>query len=274
MNEDRFSSRYGVGPQKQQLAQHEVPRWVRGEFEYILHKYSGVRIRLILYEWLRPLIWKITGDRPKDPGHIDYWEIWGRPYVQHVINKCDWWEFFEICEYAHAVIVEYTSRAEEFEIENNKLFAHDLMAWKFEEGKIVPARPDEVAKIFEQAKGLLAETKYAGPNEQFRKANGHLSEKPEPDTENCVKDAVGALEGVANIVTGQPNQTLGGLLSNGYLRPLLPDKLHGVFERLWAYRSSEPGVGHANTGTSTVGVEEAEWVLAMCATSMVFLAKK
>jgi len=125
MIDDRFSSRYGVGLQKQQSDQHEVPRWVRGEFEYIFHKCSRIG-RRTFYDWLRPLIWKITGERPKDPGHIDNWGIWGRPYVQQVINECDWWEFFEICEYAHAVILEYTSRAEDFKNEINKLFAYDL----------------------------------------------------------------------------------------------------------------------------------------------------
>jgi hypothetical protein len=211
-----------------------------------------------------------TGERPKDPGHIDNGGIWGRPYVQQVINECDWWEFFEICEYAHAVILEYTSRAEDFENEINKLFAHDLMAWKFEEGKTVPARPDEVAKIFEQAKGMLADTKYVGPNEQFRKANGHLNEKPHPDTENCVKDALGALEGVAQIVTDKPRAPFGDLIK-GPLKTRIPLHLLGALEKLYVYRGNEPGVAHANDGESSVGLAEAEWVLGMCATGIVYL---
>ena len=49
------------------------------------------------------------------------------------------------------------------------------------------------------------------PARQWRKAQEHLSKRP-PDHENCVKDAVGALEGVARILTGKTGQTLSKIL--------------------------------------------------------------
>jgi hypothetical protein len=275
MSIQRFSDRYGVGPKRQQLGRDELPVWVRGEFEFIFNAHSGDAARKGLYIELRPLMWKLSGQRPGDLSDSSLWGFWGRPNVQFVLERCDWPEFFGICETAYELVRKQSQQtAKGFEIAVNKMFATDLMAWKFEDGIIVSARPAEIQEIFTEVSGLLAGPRFAGPNEQFRKANAHLSEKPIPDTENCVKDAVGALEGVARIVTGEPKETLGALLSKGILKSSLPLHLHGVIERLWVYRSDEPGVGHAKIDLSTVGLEEAEWVHAMCATSIVYLVKK
>src|SRR6266487_2814886 len=50
-------------------------------------------------------------------------------------------------------------------------------------------------KIVAAAKGILRDADLAGPNDQFGNALAAFNRRPEPDTENCVKDAVGAAEG-------------------------------------------------------------------------------
>lgn len=270
---ESFRQRNNTVDEQPPTPRDEVPEWLRREVAHKIEALVGEDLSLLtydrktlVYEAFRPWIWKILNRAPV----VKVGQAWVHSDIEETFAECQWDEFYELCELTFTLLYQ---RAR-FQNEVNELFGHEVMAWHFEEGEIVPTRPVEISEIFEEVKGLLSDPMYLGPNEQFRKANQHLSKRPEPDTQNCVKDAVGALEGVAQKVTQQPKQTLGGLLSNGYLIPFLPTQLHGVVERLWAYRSDEPGVGHANTGTSTVGFEEAEWVLAMCATSMVFLVKK
>ena len=47
-----------------------------------------------------------------------------------------------------------------------------------------------------------------------------------------------------------------------------------IIERLYVYRGDESGVAHAKTDASSVGFEEADWVLSMSATAMVYLMNK
>jgi hypothetical protein len=198
--------------------------------------------------------------------------------IKKLIYQCKWYEFYDICELAYQVLAEIRpsrrGQLDEFESKVNGIFAMDLLPWCLNDGLITPARPAEITEIIEQAKSLLSDPRFLGPDEQFRKANQHMAKRPEPDTENCVKDAVGALEGIARIVTNQHTRTLGQILNREPMKSMVPSLLLAAIEKVYAYRGDEPGVAHGQTGPSTIGIEEADWVLSMCATSMVYLAKR
>lgn len=211
-----------------------------------------------LFEAFRRWVWKILDRAPNGS--------WGE--IEEILVQCQWDEFYETTELACSLL-HYRERRK-FQNEVNDLLAYEVMAWRFEDGEFWPTRPDEITMIFEEAKGLLSDPKYAGPNDQFRKANQHLSKRPDPDTQNCVKDAVGALEGVAQIVTNNLNTPFDTLVK-GPLKDLIPLHLLQAINRLYIYRGNEPGVAHADDGESSVSLAEAELVLGMCATSIVYL---
>ena len=121
---------------------------------------------------------------------------------------------------------------------------------------------------------MLHQPRFGGPDEDFTKAAAFLSNRPKADTDNCVKDAVGALEAVANIVLGTDRQTLGSLVKSHLRQPDIPATLSTIIDKLWGYRSSQPGVGHGSSIPSEVPMEEAEWVLGMCGLTMIYLSKK
>lgn len=260
-----FRQRNQIGPDQQPRQRDELPRWIRGEFVHKLQKYNHSASMTAFYEALRPLIWEVTSKKPFGQAS---WDL-----IEDVLMRCPWGDFFEAAELAVTFIPDPTE-AVFFQIDMNKLFAQDLLAWCFEEGEIVLAQPAEITAIIEEVKGILADPRFAGPNDDFRKANGHLNEKPTPDTENCVKDAVGALEGVAKIITVQPNATLGDLLKKGRLKTDIPLHLNRLMNELYAYRSSEGGVAHGKTGESTIPIEEANFVLSACASSIAYLGQK
>jgi hypothetical protein len=126
----------------------------------------------------------------------------------------------------------------------------------------------------EQAASLLVtEERFRGPAEQWEKARTHLNKRP-PDAENCVKDAIGALEGTARIITGQKSKTLGDLT-----RPIADQlgfhpTLGGAMSKLYGFRGDEPGIGHGATEPSRGLIEEAEMVLHWSAAAIAFLVKK
>lgn len=275
-----FSRRYAFAPQKQPRPRDEVPVRVRGEFLHILDQVSPGLLAMTdpfkraFYEQIRPYIWEVLEKPPPNIGSLegtfDAIEAIGK-----TIYQCEWFKFYDICELAYEVLAEkLPRRLDGFESAVNEIFAMDLLPWCFKDGLITPARPAEITEIFEQAKSLLSDPRFMGPDEQFRKANQHLAKRPDPDTENCVKDAVGSLEGIARIVTKQPDRTLGQILNREPLKSMVPSLLLAAIEKVYAYRGDAPGVAHGQTGPSTIGIEEADWVLSMCAATMVYLAKR
>jgi hypothetical protein len=121
---------------------------------------------------------------------------------------------------------------------------------------------------------LLNDPKFRGPDEQFAKAVGHLNKRPEPDEENCVKDAVGALEAVTNILVGTSNEQLNKLLEKEPIKSVVHPTIRQSIEKIYAYRGAAPGAGHGQVGASVVGVAEATWVLATSAATILYLTTK
>ncbi len=101
-----------------------------------------------------------------------------------------------------------------------------------------------------------------------------LNQRPEPDEENCVKDAVGALEAVANIVAGTAGVQLNTMLNQEPFRSGIHPTIRQSIEKIYAYRGAAPGVGHGQVGPSVVGVSEAIWVLATTAATIIYFVAK
>jgi hypothetical protein len=70
----------------------------------------------------------------------------------------------------------------------------------------VGARVQEAA--IAEARGILRDSDLSGPDDQYQKAIGFFNRRPEPDCENCAKEAVSAVEGVARVLLNDHSITL------------------------------------------------------------------
>ena len=120
----------------------------------------------------------------------------------------------------------------------------------------------------------MSSPRFSGPDEQYRKAIDHLNKRPEPDEENCVKDAVGAVEGVANIIAGTSGAQLTHLLAKDRLKSALPPTVKEALKKVYAYRGAAPGAAHSLVGPPTVDLDDATWVLTVSAATLIYLEGK
>lgn len=97
----------------------------------------------------------------------------------------------------------------------------------------------------------LAAPRYHSVKEHWRKALSYSSGDA-TDPTNAAKEAVCAVESMARIVTGEPKQTLGKLISilraSGKIDGALAKSLEGV----WGFASDSPGVRHGGSTLPTV----------------------
>ena len=102
-----------------------------------------------------------------------------------------------------------------------------------------------------------------------------MDERPEPDVENCVKDAVGALEGVARTLVGKPSAPLKGILNNDPFKLNIHPALRESLLKVEGYEGDAPGAGHAKVAEKrNVEIADAEFVLTTCAAGILFLISK
>ncbi len=278
MTEEVFSQREGYAAPTTLKPFDYLSPWVResttnsiGDLVLSTSVSPGI-FGLNIYPLFRPYIWKVLGIQPPNSpmgGPFKY-------YIPAVLDKCPWYEFYDILEQIFKQRFEYMEeKLKEFSLNINAIFARDGIAWKLEKGRIVRVLDPKITKQIKEVSALLADPRFKGPDEQYEKALGHLNRRPIPDEENCAKDAIGALEGVANIIVGKTGKQLNELLKKEpqYINGIHPT-IREAIDKVYAYRGVTPGVSHAQIGPATMDPADAIWVLAFSSATILYLVEK
>ncbi len=189
-----------------------------------------------------------------------------------VLEKCSWDIFYDIAE----VLVEHAHYALRDQLHNelNEIFLRNYLAYQLRDGKVERVGTRIEDQVVAKARGILRDDDLAGPNEQFLKAVGFFSQRPLPDVENCVKEAVGAAEGVARVLLEDPSILLSDAARElGKHRGVHPT-LQKLIQNLYAYRGDAEGAAHGKTGAKpSVTLADAELVLNASAALIVYMAR-
>jgi hypothetical protein len=273
-----FSHRHGVGTRGKAVPYNRVPKSARKRLATLVEHRSRSTYRergpLPSFPELYREVYLALGKRPEVLNEAS-WEqvVYAKLSVQSLIMTSRWEQFYNICD----VLLEFCSggQGERFREELDALFLeeglpYEVVGWKIEWRGGIPLFREAITS----ALGLLKSGPgLAGPAEQLAKALEHLNRRP-PDAENCVKDAVGALEGAARILSDEPKRTLGPLLRSLATRLKVHPALAEAMSSVYGYSSDEEAVRHGATTALKGPVEEAELVLHWCAASIVYLVRK
>ena len=82
------------------------------------------------------------------------------------------------------------------------------------------------------------------------------------------------MEGVAKIIARKPDMPLSDLLKGDPFKSAIHQTLIEALDKIYAYRGAVTAHGQTGSQSRYYGTEEAEWVLGMSATTMVFLSNK
>lgn len=275
MYPELFSKRQGLRPTSDGLMYEDVPKTARIGLYHIIEthfdKWDSERHQayLKLYRGICVAI-RI----PRDRGVIYYFQA--SRTIEELCNKCSWFQFYDICEVVWDMLSTrpYRDDSSQFSANINTLFREEQLGFELKEGKIEKIGSGFIDAKIKEVRYLLKEPEFKGADDQFEKAIKALNVRPNPDVENCIKDAIGAIESVGRILTNNEKALLDDIINNAARRRVIPKPLDQTFIKLYAYRGNEPGVAHGAVGKSTVTVDEAELVLAMSAAMIIYLVKK
>lgn len=194
--------------------------------------------------------------------------------IEELINTCEWWQFYDICEVMWLTLEYPWGKRNELSEQANILLQEERLGFEMRDGKIEKVGSGFVDAQIKEARYLLKEPEFKGADKHFEKAVKALNVRPNPDVENCVKDAVAAIESVGRILINDDKALLDNIVKDMAKNGVIPKPLDQVILKIYAYRGDQPGVAHGMVGPSQVTIDEAEFILAMSAAIIIYLIKK
>jgi len=258
-----FSDRYGYAARPavdpSDLLREAAPEGVRVGFLSMFEK-------LLSPGGLRAIVCKVLRKRPDPDNWSAYPNIWNE--VQDLVHRAPWPKFYDIVEATVSSLERYERPQITEDI--NTLFADENLAWHVVEGEVVLRTGDVSDEVVAHAIDALEEANRPTAASELRKAMAALSKKPDPDTRDAVRSALGAMEALARDITGDRKSTLGEILkAKG--KDLLAPPLPQAFAQIWGYASDV--ARHVDEQREPT-LEEAVFVVGVVGSAIALLSRR
>lgn len=259
---ERFSDRQGYGPTAAQITVREdAPSELRDAIPLIAED-AGMKP-----SDMRRVICRILLERPDPENWSEYPNI--SEEVTWLMRKAEWYKVYDISEALYDELAAEPNQwsEDQFERRLNDFLVEKGIGWELCNGQIISRGSETFAKSTREVPDRLDESGYQRAANEMREALGDLSRRPAPDVTGAIQHAIAALEATAREVAGQPNSTLGKLVS--VLE--LPAPLDQAVQKLGGYASDRGR--HIREG-QVVDHAEAELIVAVAGSLCEFLLQR
>jgi len=268
---DLFSKRYGLRPTPEGLMYEDVPERARVGSYHLVERFFGGEHQishLHLYQEICVAL-RIPRERGLNAHSASV-------VIERLIKNCEWHQFYDVCEVVWETlsVSNYSSDQREFALQVNVLFREEQLGFEMRDGKVEKVGSGFIDAKVKEARYLLKEPEFKGADELFEKAIKALNERPKPDAENCIKDAVASVESVGKIIRKDKNARIDNIIKDAIQKGVIPRLLGDPIIKLYAYRGNEPAIAHGGIEPSKVTEDEAEFVLSITAAIIIYLVKK
>lgn len=189
--------------------------------------------------------------------------------IYDYFSKCEWYEVYDFLEFT----LNY-SRAKDFHQAVNEVLARELSGYRFIGNVITDVTDEQEIKLLED---VLADKNFPSVKSHLQRALELMSDRENPDYRNSIKESISAVESFAQIVTGDPNATLGKALSKlehsgSHIK--IHSALKSAFSSLYGYTSNEGGIRHAMLDEPNLSVADAKFFLLACTSFINYMKAK
>jgi hypothetical protein len=209
--------------------------------------------------------------------------------VQEVLRALAWDKVYDFCERLHNHLARDVGHYwnQEFELETPKaevqayitdeiqrLLAEEGLAFEFSDGLVWRRGRKHTVDVTTRAQLVLGDPRLESARKHYGKALQFFRKPFKPDYENAVKEAVCAVEAAGKTLFPQAKAATLGDLAKWFLSTqdiAIPKALVQTITGIYAYRSGGEGVGHGGAAGGAATSEVAEYVLAVCASQIIYL---
>jgi hypothetical protein len=218
-----FSTRHGLGPSKGAPIYDDAPMGLRIGLwnlieDVVEHNIppTGLPRYADLYNKITSAFHIERAERPKWKDELKnlvlYIFKWNQVFdlIQCLFTEVHYCEYDPGPEGWFEDPKKYADARYKYTIKINGILSAENIGWTLKSG-ILERSGNEVLTeaVMNQARALLSNPLYKGPEDQFNRALKFYNQPLKPDKANCIKEAVGALEGLVRILTKDPAISLG-----------------------------------------------------------------
>jgi len=274
----RFSQRVGLRPAQKALQTESVDHELRNGLWSIYHEFVLKEFRPESYHW------PARGNELKGSNleHLffAYWfEVFEAPTdtiptdIDSAVDVVRKWFFAgnygDVYDFLEATIGNFTTIADLQGLWNTMLARHNS-AFRLVDGVATRiASPEEIAAI-----ETALDVKLKGVRTHLKAALDMLSDRKSPDYRNSIKEAISAVESLAQSLTGNAKATLGEALK--MLAPAVG--MHPAFKdalaKLYGFTSDADGIRHAILDEPVVSHTDALFMLVACSAFVNYVVGK
>lgn len=209
--------------------------------------------------------------------------------TEEALNKLGWEKLYDFCERLHEQLSRQTGYwgDDTYQVTTTKsnvqayianelqrIFLEEGLAFEFEEGVVRRRGRKHTVDQTTRAQLVLGDTRLANARRHYEKALLFFRNPTKPDFENCVKEAVCAVEAAGKALFPSAKATTLGDLAKWFSSTkevAVPKALVKTIDGIYAYRSGGDGVGHGGAEGGAATAEVAEYVLSVCASQIIYL---
>lgn len=204
---------------------------------------------------------------------------WERFYVfcEKVYRILQPSQFYDNQEHEYVVTGTLQDAQVHYSAELNELLAEENLAYEFADGVFQRRGRPQTQKSLRRVSAVLADPKYGQVRNHYNKAVKFYDERPNPDIQNCIKEAACALEAFVEILFGKraaKNFDDAIRSRQGNLEGQIPPAIVESIIKLRAFRGNARGVAHAAIEGGIVSEVEAELTLSLVASYITYLYDK
>lgn len=210
--------------------------------------------------------------------------------TEGTLETLRWDKIFDFCErlYSHlACEVCYYDQDGDYNVKTPKsevqaCIADDLqrllleegLAYEFADGLVRRRGRKHTVDVTTRAQVVLGDPRLSGARKHYDKALQFFRHPSKPDYENAVKEAVCAVEAAGKALFPAAKSATLGDLAKWFVTTkdvVVPKALAQTITAVYAYRSAGDGIGHGGAAGGPATAEVAEYVLAVCASQVIYL---
>jgi hypothetical protein len=186
--------------------------------------------------------------------------------------EAEWYEIYDFLEFIQ--VFDGDIDVKEFRRVCNSVLENEHSGYRFVENQIAPIVNTVEIQAVEQAIDGCSVHQFDGARKHFGSALEKLSDRPNPDYRNSIKESVSAVESVCAIISSEPKATLGQALKKIKDMVGLHPALEKGMSSIYGYTSDAEGIRHAMTKESDCDLADAKYMLVSCSAFVNYLIMK
>lgn len=196
----------------------------------------------------------------------DWWERVHQK-IRAFFFECDWNEVYDFIEFVTTNVPDL----DDFSNACNAVLEKELSGYRLVGTHFTPITSEQETQAITDALNVPDTLKPV--REHIDAALQKLSDRAKPDYRNSIKESMGAVEALCQLIAGE-RASLGDALKTIEKKVSLHGALKQAFSNLYGYTSNAEGIRHALLDEPTLVFEDAKFMLVSCAAFVNYLVAK